>query len=186
MYPEELNLTVDLNTPQAEQLTAAFAHAAMGELTDALRMIEHCVRQLSDEQIWLRQDESLSSIGNLVLHLAGNLRQWVVVGLGGGVDERNRPQEFAERGPIARGELLTVLRECVNEARQVLARQRPHELLAVRRIQGFEMTGIGALGHTIPHFRGHTQEIIFRTRLILGALYEFAWKPRTREEGAAP
>jgi hypothetical protein len=184
MYPKELSLTIDSTQPLAEQLTAAFLHAAASELADALRMIEHCVGQLSDEQIWLRQDESLSSIGNLMLHLAGNLRQWVVVGLGGGVDQRNRPQEFAELGPLPRSELMSKLETCVHEAQQVLARLQPEELLAVRTIQGFAMTGIGALGHTIPHFRGHTQEIIFRTRLLLGPAYQFAWKPRTREEGA--
>jgi hypothetical protein len=97
---------------------------------------------------------------------------------------RNRPAEFAERGPIPKVELLRRLDAVVDEARGVFARLTAHDLLAVRPIQGFEVTGLAAIFSSVPHFRGHTQEIIHLTRLQLGDAYQFAWKPTTPEQGA--
>ncbi len=147
-------------------------------------MVEHCVNQLTDEQVWSRDGSGINPIGNLVLHLAGNLRQWVVAGLGGKPDMRQRPQEFTERGPIPRQELLAGLRTCVEEAGAVLGQLSQAELLRTRRIQGFDMTAVAALGHAVPHFRGHTQEIVRATRQHLGPAYRFAWAPQTLEQGA--
>ena len=82
----------------ADELAAAVGAAAAHELGSALGRIKHCLGQLNDAQVWHRPQPGLNSIGNLVLHLCGNLRQWVVAGLGGAPDVRNRPDEFAERG----------------------------------------------------------------------------------------
>ena len=127
---------------------------------------------------------SLNSIGNLTLHLRGNLRQWIVAGLGGAADSRDRPAEFTELGPIPREELLRKLEAVVGEARAVLARQTARQLLEARRIQGFDVTGLAAIFDSVPHFRGHTQEIVSLTRLQLGDAYKFAWAPTTPEQGA--
>ena len=83
-----------------EQLASALGLEASHELGQALGKIEHCVNQLTEEQVWWRPDESQNSIGNLILHLRGNLRQWIVSGLGGAKDERNRPLEFSERDSV--------------------------------------------------------------------------------------
>ena len=84
--------------------TNDLAHAvgieAGRELEAAFGRIKHCLRQLSEEQVWWRPSPALNSIGNLILHLCGNLRQWIVAGLGGAADHRNRPSEFAEPGPL--------------------------------------------------------------------------------------
>lgn len=167
-----------------EELTRAFTTAAAGELESALTRIRHCVDQLSDDQVWQRPHPLLNSIGNLLLHLAGNLRQWIVNGLQGTPDARNRPAEFAEQGPISRSDLLDRLTRTVGEAQTVLKSLSVGQLTAPRRIQGFELTGIGAIFDSVPHFRGHTQEIIHITRAILGDGYRFAWQPSTPEEGA--
>jgi hypothetical protein len=127
----------------------------------------------------------MNSIGNLILHLCGNVQQWLVAGLGGGADTRNRPAEFAERGPIAKGELLRRLQAVVAEAKTQMNRQSAAQLLDVRRIQGHTVTGLAAIFNSVPHFRGHTQEIIHLTRLQLGDAYRFAWQPSTPEEGGA-
>src|SRR5215831_7094947 len=87
-------------------LATAVGKEAGNELTSALDRIKHCLGQLSDEQVWWRAQPSLNSIGNLILHLCGNVRQWLVAGLGGAAEVRDRPAEFAERGPIPRAELL--------------------------------------------------------------------------------
>jgi hypothetical protein len=155
-------------------------------LTKALDRIKHCLAQLTDEQVWKRSQPSLNSIGNLILHLCGNVRQWIVAGLGGAADVRNRPSEFAEHGPIPKEELLRRLDAVVGEAKQVLARLPALQLLEVRRIQGFDVTGLAALFDSVPHFRGHTQEIVHMTRLRLGDDYQFSWKPTTPEQGATP
>jgi hypothetical protein len=168
----------------ADELAVAVGIEAAHELASALGKIKHCLGQLTDEQVWWRSGPSLNSIGNLVLHLCGNVRQWIVAGLGGAADGRNRPAEFSERGQIPKDELLRRLAAVVDEAGAVLARQTARQLLETRRIQGFAVTGLKAIFDSVPHFRGHTQEIISMTRLQLGDAYEFAWAPTTPEQGA--
>jgi hypothetical protein len=168
----------------ADELAVAVGAAAAEELTNALGKIKHCLGQLNDEQVWRRSQPSLHSIGNLILHLCGNVRQWVVSGVGGASDLRNRPAEFAERGPIPKVELVRRLEAVVEEAKRTLAHLTAQQLVEVRRIQGFEVTGLAAIFSSIPHFRGHTQEIVHMTRLQLGDRYQFAWTPSTPEQGA--
>src|SRR5437660_316028 len=100
----------------ADELATAVGTEAASELASALGKIKHCLGQLSDEQVWWRYHPSLNSIGNLILHLCGNVRQWIVAGLGGGADGRDRPAEFSERGSIPRDELLRRLESVVDEA----------------------------------------------------------------------
>ena len=169
----------------ADELAAAVGTAAADELTSALERIKHCLGQLTDEQVWWRFQPPLNSIGNLLLHLCGNVRQWIVSGLGGEGDVRNRPAEFAERGPIPKVELVRRLDALVAEAKKALGRLTAQQLLEIRRIQGFDVTGLGALFSSVPHFRGHTQEIVHMTRLQLGDAYRFAWIPATPEQGGA-
>lgn len=168
----------------ADELAATVAAEAAHELNTALARIKHCVAQLTEEQVWARPRPAMNSIGNLILHLCGNVRQWLVAGLGDEPDLRNRPAEFAERGPIARAELLRRLDDAVAAAAAVLQKQTAAQLLAVRRIQGFDITGLRAIFDSVPHFRGHTQEIISMTRTLLGDAYQFAWTPATPEQGA--
>src|SRR5437763_5438710 len=97
----------------AGEIAAAVGSTAAHELNNACDRIKHCLRQLNDEQIWRRPHPSLNSIGNLTLHLCGNLRQWIVAGIGGAADIRDRPAEFAERGPVPKTDLLFKLEEVV-------------------------------------------------------------------------
>lgn len=168
----------------ADELAAAVGKEAANELTSARNRIQHCLDQLNDAQAWWRPHPSLNSIGNLILHLCGNVRQWIVAGLGSAVDVRNRPAEFTERGPIPKDELLRSLDGVVSEATDVLFRLTAHHLREGRRIQGFEETGLAALFSSVAHFRGHAQEIVHLTRLQLGEGYQFAWAPVAPEQGA--
>jgi hypothetical protein len=170
--------------PTADEFAAAVTAEAAHEMHSALARIKHCLDQLTDEQIWSRPGEGQNSIANLLLHLSGNLRQWVIAGLGGAADVRDRPAEFADRGGRSREELWRLLGGTLAEAGQVLQRLSAGELLRPRRIQGRDLSGLRALFDTVPHLRGHTQEIVFRTRLLLGDQYRFAWTPQTKEEGA--
>ena len=106
-----------------DELAAAIGAEAANELTSALARIKHCLSQLSDEQVWWRSRPSLNSIGNLILHRCGNLRQWIVAGLGGAADLRDRPAEFCEPGPIPQDELRRKLEAVVDEGRVVPAQK---------------------------------------------------------------
>jgi Protein of unknown function (DUF1572) len=169
----------------ADELAAVVGAAAAHELENALMRIKHCLGQLNDEQVWRRSQPSLNSIGNLILHLCGNLRQWIVAGVGGASDVRNRPAEFAEHGLIPKDELMRRLEAVVEETKPILAGVDARQLVEVRRIQGFDVTGVAAIFNSVPHFRGHTQEIVHMTRLQLGDAYRFAWTPSTPEQGAS-
>ncbi len=168
----------------ADDLAAAIGQAAADELHSALERIRHCLAQLDDDQLWWRPQPDMNSIGNLILHLCGNLRQWIVAGLGGAADTRQRPAEFAERGPLPKDALWQQLATTVAAAQDVCRQLTARQLAESRRIQGFDVTGLTALFDSVPHFRGHTQEIVHLTRCQLGDRYQFAWTPASPEQGA--
>jgi hypothetical protein len=165
-------------------LGRAFIEVARRQLAERADRIGHCLGQLDDAQVWWRPHPSMNSIANLVLHLCGNLRQWIVSGVGGEPDVRDRPGEFSERGSIPRGELLDRFRAVVARVDEVLANLDQARLLEPRRIQGFDETALSATWHSLEHLGGHAQEIIHMTRMQLGDRYRFAWTPSTPEQGA--
>jgi uncharacterized protein DUF1572 len=152
----------------------ALNHALCDELAAALGRIAHCAGQLTDEQIWRRPASGMNSIGNLMLHLEGNVRQLIVSGVGGAPDTRERQAEFDARGPIPADDLLRKLFAVVKEAQDVITSASDQSLCAAIPVKRFDFTGIQAIVRSIAHFRGHTQEIIHMTRMILGEKYEFA------------
>ncbi|MCE9534512.1 MAG: DUF1572 domain-containing protein [Planctomycetes bacterium] len=165
-------------------LCQTVAHDLNDELNQALDRLRHCLDQLTDSQVWLRESPEMNSIGNLMLHLAGNVRQWIIAGVGSAKDDRRRQTEFDERTPFPKAELWSKLAGTVAEAKAVLEKVDVAEWQRVRRIQSFEVTGFGAALHSVSHFRGHVQEIIHMTRTILGDGYRFAFVPKTPEQGA--
>jgi hypothetical protein len=172
-------------TTTSDQIAAAVGKAAADEIADAFAKIKHCLNQLTDEQVWWRPKPSLNSIGNLILHLRGNLRQWIVSGVGGATDNRDRPREFSERGPIPKADLLDRLDEVIGQTQAILKSLHSDRLLESRRIQATEQTALSAIFDSVPHFRGHTQEIVLMTRLQLGDAYRFMWVPKSKEQGGA-
>src|SRR4030095_13028296 len=151
----------------------ALLHQARQTLEDCLRRIDHCFAQISDEDVWWRPFAQANSIENIVLHLCGNLGQWIVSGIGGKPDVRNRPAEFAERAKIPKAELLRKLLDSVAAADRALAKCTPEELLRIRHIQHWDVTGLAAIFDTVCHFVGHTHQIIYITRLRIGDRYKF-------------
>ena len=171
-------------TPADETVARAYLAHTRHCLAACHERINHCLGQLGDAQVWWRPREDMNSIGNLLLHLCGNVRQWIIAGVPGAPDVRDRPREFAERGPIPRDELLRRLDAVVGEADATLAAFPDGQLLEPRRIQGFDETVLSAVFDTLAHFNGHTQEIVSLTRQQLGDAYRFAWAPATPEQGA--
>ena len=143
---------------------------------DFLPKIERCVTLLSDEQIWWRPNAESNSIGNLLLHLSGNARQWIVCGLGGDTDARDRDSEFAQRETIPRAELLSGLRQTIREVDGTLAKFDMDSLVEKKMIQGLEVTALEAILHVVEHFSMHTGQIILLTKLLTSSdlrFYEF-------------
>ena len=140
---------------------------------DYLPKIERCVTLLTHEQIWWRANPASNSIGNLLLHLSGNVRQWIVVGLGGAVDSRDRDAEFAQREVIPPDELLTRLRDTVREADQTLDNFDHERLLDQFTIQGLEVSALAAIMHVVEHFSMHTGQIILLAKMFTEVDLEF-------------
>lgn len=156
---------------------AFLAEARRHLRADYLPKIERCLERLTDEQVWWRASERSNSVGNLLLHLEGNLRQWVVGGVGGAEDARVRDREFAERQQLPRETLLAGLRAAVSEADDALARLDPAALLETRRVQGLDVTLLAAVFHAVEHFSMHTGQIILLTKLLADedlAFYDFS------------
>jgi uncharacterized damage-inducible protein DinB len=153
------------------QAFIARAQHHLGE--DFLPKIERCLGLLNDQQIWWRANEQSNSIGNLLLHLSGNVRQWIVCGLGDATDGRDRDSEFAQRGEIPHAELFDRLKRTVDEAVATLARLDPDKLLEKLRIQGLEVSGLEAVLHVVEHFSMHTGQIILLAKMYAEIDLEF-------------
>jgi hypothetical protein len=123
-----------------------------------------CLKLLSEREIWWRPNAESNSAGNLVLHLSGNVRQWIISGLGDEQDKRDRDREFAERGPISRRALIALIRGTVAEASRVLDRLPEDSLLRMHDIQGYRVSGMYAVCQVVHHFAYHTGQIIFVTK----------------------
>ncbi|MBI2820927.1 MAG: DUF1572 family protein [Acidobacteria bacterium] len=130
--------------------------------------IERCLELLPDEDLWWRAHETNNSVGNLLLHLAGSLRYWIVSGIGEASDHRQRQQEFDERRPLSRAELLALLRAALKEADATLASIGAAELLQPRRIGRAQRTPMQALIHAVEHFAYHTGQIAYIAKLRTG------------------
>jgi uncharacterized damage-inducible protein DinB len=149
-----------------------------------LPRIVKCLEQLSEEEIWWRPNPASNSAGNLVLHLCGNVRQWIISGLGGVEYKRERDREFAEQGPIPREALVTQLRRTVQEACRVLGRLSDDSLSRKYKIQGFRVTGLDAAFHVAEHFGYHTGQIIYITKLKRAQDLKFTRLPAIKKETA--
>ncbi|MBA3804468.1 MAG: DUF1572 family protein [Acidobacteria bacterium] len=151
----------------ASEIPEAFIIRARSFLReDYLPKITRCLEQLTDEDVWWRAAEESNSIGNLILHVAGNARQWIVSGVGGDLDRRARQQEFDRREVITRAELLAVLFETLEEVDAALQRVDPKRLLEQRHIQGHDVTILEAVFHVVEHFSMHTGQIILLTKML--------------------
>lgn len=137
--------------------------------SDYLPKIERSLEALNDEDIWWRAGEASNSIGNLILHLEGSTRTWIIDVAGGSKSARNRQQEFDERRHIPRAELIGRLRRMLAEADDVLARLQPDALLERRQSPWEEVTVFWAVYHAVEHFSMHTGQIIMLAKMRTGA-----------------
>jgi hypothetical protein len=141
-----------------------FLTVANEKLAENLGRIEACIARLPPHAIWARDSEHENAVGNLLLHLEGNVRQWIVSAIGGESDARDRPSEFAAREGQGGEALVAALRHTVNRAREIFI-GLPHARLAEPlSVQGYNTTVLGAIFHVVEHFSGHTYQIILLTK----------------------
>jgi len=138
------------------------------KLVQLMGRIETCVRKLTPEQIWMRAGTNQNAVGNLLLHLNGNVRQWILHGVGGQPNVRDRDAEFAAQGGAGAHELMARLRATVEEAASVLQALAAGRLMERVRIQDYEGTVLAGIYHVVEHFAGHTYQIIYATKLLTG------------------
>jgi uncharacterized damage-inducible protein DinB len=145
-----------------------FLNYAAEKLNQLCGRVETCLGKLTPDQIWMRGAENQNAVGNLVLHLNGNLRQWILTGIGGAPDARVRDEEFSARGGMEPEALGRLLRGAVDEALVIIRSLPPERLTERTTIQGHDVTLLEAIFHVVEHFSGHTAQIIFVTKMLTG------------------
>lgn len=147
-------------------LSSAFiAHSRHYLRTEYPTKLRAAVESLPADMLWWRANDASNSVGNLLLHLAGNVRQWIVAGVGGAPGTRDRDGEFAARDGADADALLADLDLALDDVDAVLAGLSPADLSATRTIQGRDVMVFDAVYHVVEHFSLHVGQIIFIAKL---------------------
>ncbi len=149
-------------------IESTFTAFAADKLIQLEARVETCIDKLTPEQIWSRHSENENAVGNLALHLAGNVRQWILSGVGGEPDTRVRDREFAARGGVDSAELKRRLRSTVEAAATFIHSVSGERIVQRIAVQDYQITVLEAIFHVVEHFAMHTGQIIFATKLLTG------------------
>ena len=145
-----------------------FLRVSVHGILTRVQRVETCLELLTDDQIWTRRHEVENAVGNLVLHLCGNIKQWVVGGVGGQRVVRDREAEFALREPVSAAELSRRLRAVAGEAVAILKVLTSADLVQSRRIQDYDVTVLHAIYHVVEHLAEHSGQIVWATKGLTG------------------
>jgi uncharacterized damage-inducible protein DinB len=155
--------------PEAAAVGAAAIEDARRRINGFASQVRECLGRLDDAQVWSRPNEEANSVGNLVLHVCGSSRHFLGHVLGGSDYRRDRPAEFAERGPVPRAELLRVLDETVAENEHVLGALESARLMELREIPREKPhTVLALVVRTSHHWAVHTGQIVYATKALTG------------------
>jgi uncharacterized damage-inducible protein DinB len=167
-----------------ESLFLQFSTAKLRQFTER---IEVCLGKLTEAQIWKRGGQNENAIGNLALHLNGNVRQWIVTTLGNNPSPRDRDSEFSAREGHTPASLAASLRQTIEEAVQVISSLDSDRLTRIYEIQNYRVSGVEAVYHVVEHFAEHTGQIIYATKALTGEDMGFYWHLRnTGQSEQAP
>lgn len=136
---------------------------------ESYERIYKCLSMIEDQHLWKQVHPIIPSIGNLILHLCGNSRQWILSGLGGREDNRNRDQEFIVQSNIKKSELVFLLENMKINLKYTLNDLKDNDINEKYLIQGFTVTGYSAVSHVLEHFSYHTGQITLITKFLTGA-----------------
>lgn len=148
------------------EIQQEFIDQSILRLAENTPRIERCLAMLSEAEVWQKPNKNLNSVGNLIIHLCGNITQYIISSLGGNIDKRNRDLEFSIQGGLNKGELLHKLATIVSAASQTIENIDHRKLTKIHSVQGFELTGIGIIIHVVEHYSYHTGQITFYTKLL--------------------
>lgn len=149
-----------------DALLVEFARSAARKLRQDCRQIVRCARLLSEAEAWSRPNERCNSVANQMLHLTGNIRQWILGGLAGDTTSRDRPAEFAARGPAPLEPIIAGLEQTIDAAATILDKMTADLLAQAYLIQGYNVTGLHAAFHVAEHISFHTGQIVHITKAI--------------------
>lgn len=144
-----------------EKLAEELVENALYRMDESTRMIRKSLADISEEELWLKPNESLNSIANLILHLCGNITQYIISSLGETEDSRNRDLEFNAIKSANKSEIQAKLEHIVDTAKRVIFDSSVEQLLKVRSVQGFSFSGVGIIIHAVEHYSYHTGQIAF-------------------------
>ncbi len=162
---------------------ARFIEEMLQTLDKNHRKIVACLGLLTEEQVWWRPNQRSNSVGNQVLHLCGNMSQWILASLGGQAYQRHRSREFTA-GPEAgnRQALLDRLARVVEGCAAVAPTLSEEALRAPNHTQGYETDGLGALFHAVDHMTYHTGQVVFIAKQLVDDCVEIEFYPQHRNE----
>ena len=144
-----------------EKLLDQFVENTIYRMDENTRKIEACLGELNEDEIWKKPNKSSNSVGNQILHLCGNIRQYIIASLGHNEDTRTRDAEFTTTSGFDKNELMQMLATTLNEAKQIIKNASEAEMLRSRPVQAYEYTGLGNVLHVLEHYSYHTGQIIF-------------------------
>ncbi|MEM7104048.1 MAG: DinB family protein [Bacteroidota bacterium] len=150
------------NSPTATE----FISQALFRFNESYPRIEKCLNKLTEEEVWKRPNNNSNSIGNLMLHLCGNITQYIMHGLDGQPDIRERDREFEARRGYSKTALLDKLKSVTDTAATIIGSATEDNLNRPRIVQGFDLTGTGIILHVVEHFSYHTGQITFWTKML--------------------
>lgn len=151
-----------------QPFAAEFITQAINRLEENTPKIQKCLDELSEEDIWKRPNSSSNSSGNIILHLCGNITQYILSGLGEIEDQRERDKEFYTKGGLTKKELFDKLQSILTQAADTIRNINPEDMMRKRSVQGVELSAIGIIIHVVEHYSYHTGQIIFWTKLLKG------------------
>ncbi|SFR84980.1 DinB family protein [Maribacter stanieri] len=143
------------------RLVEEIVENALYRMDESTRMIKKSLAEISEDEVWQKPNPSLNSIANLMLHLCGNISQYIISSLGETEDKRNRDDEFSVTGGLTKDELFTKLESVVDDAKRVIFNVTPNQLVKMRSVQGFSFSGVGIILHAVEHYSYHTGQIAF-------------------------
>ena len=149
-----------------KNISTEFIAQSIFRMQENVPRIQKCLDLLTEEQVWEKPNSSTNSIANLILHLCGNIRQYINSSLGNQPDLRQRDNEFSVTDGLTKKELFSCIESTVNKAISVLENLTEDELLKERSVQGFQFSGIGNVIHVVEHFSYHTGQIAIQTKLL--------------------
>ena len=133
---------------------------------ESIPRIIQCLNELTEKEIWFKPNQNSNSVGNLILHLNGNVRQYILSGLRGERDIRNRNLEFSESGPMSTSRLISLLSTLELDIKMGLQNIQADDLLREREVQCFRESGLSIIVHVIEHFSYHTGQIVYYTKYL--------------------